>query len=210
MEIPHRAFEEQPPDKREAGIPDPPVLPRHGARRDLSPACGQPATHHQIVALLELAHEALNSREIIAAVRVPQDHPFPPRRFNPSAQGAPIAFLLDEDHPRSCLPGDVSRAVGAPIIGDQHLAAQPCPLQAGAGHLNTPGQRFRLVEARHQDCQFAFVRHTHGRTAQSLSNPTFEEKSVWPRMCLRSSHRPGTRSHLPRSTSFCACRLNRA
>ena len=126
------------------------------------PPLGQPAAHHQIEPLPELLHEAFDPGEIVAAVRIAHDDPFPAGRFNARAQGAAIALFLYGDDPRPRLSGDGRRPVGAPVVGDQHFPAQPRPLQAGARLFNAASQRFRLVEARHQDRQLTFVLHTQG------------------------------------------------
>ena len=73
-------------------------------------------------AVAQAVEERIEAAEIIAVVAVAHDDEAAARGANAGDQRAAVAFLRHVDHARAVPPGQGLRAVGAAVVGDQHLA----------------------------------------------------------------------------------------
>ena len=70
------------------------------------------------------------------------------------AQGIAIAFFRNIHNPRAEFTGDVLRAVGAAVVGDEDFAFDSRRGESALRGGDAIGQRLRLVQAGHDDGDF--------------------------------------------------------
>ena len=76
-----------------------------------------------------------------------------------AAQGAAVAFVLHRHDAGAEFPGDGLRAVGAAIVGDDDFAGHAGALDSEPRLLDAVRERFRLVQAGHENGQFHGFAH---------------------------------------------------
>jgi hypothetical protein len=162
MEVADAGTEEHAADQAEHGVAEVAMQERHGAGRD---AAGEAIAHDEVAAAPQLRQERIEAGEIIAVVGVADDDEPPACRRDAGAERGAIAALRHRDDAGAAGQGIFDRAVGRAVVGDQDLAGD-----AGTGEVvgrlaDTGGDRFGLVEARHQDGEFdvATLRCSPGR-----------------------------------------------
>jgi len=151
MEIVRRTFEQKPADEGQCRIADPAMLPRHRSGHHGPSSGRQAAAHHQLVTLPKLFHERLHVGKIVAVIRIPHQDPFAGGGLDSSAQGIAITLLSHRDDSRALFDGDLLRAVRAAVVGDDDFSFYSRVLESLAGFTNAGCERFRLVQARHDD-----------------------------------------------------------
>src|SRR5262249_53945385 len=147
VDVMDRRAEPEARERAEERIADPPMQHGHRAVLDAPAPRGEAAALHEIASLLELAHEPRHLAEVVAVVRVPHDHELAASPRDPGHQGAPVPAHLDGDQARPGAHGDLSRSIGAPIVGDDDLPADAALAQRALRLLDARGERVRLVEA---------------------------------------------------------------
>ena len=148
MGVADRCAEEQVEDPGQKRVADVAAEATHRPRPD-EPA--EPVTDDQIVPQAEPFEEGgeLFRPQVVLAVGVPQHDVEARRRFDPRAKRAAVAPPRDADDPRAEAPGDLGRPVGAAVVGDDHLALHPHPLQRSDRLADAPSDRPRFVQAGH-------------------------------------------------------------
>src|SRR5262249_23678628 len=116
-------------------------------------AAQEAVAHHQVVALAQPDEEVVEVGEIVAVVAIAHDDVAPARCADSGEQRAAVAAGGDVDYTRAPTARDLLRAIGAAVVGDDDLAVDARIAQIPFGLLDAGSQRFRLVEARHQDRQ---------------------------------------------------------
>ena len=129
---------------------------RHGARLD---AAAIAIAHDELITGAQLSDKGVQPAEVIAVIAVAHNHEFATCRANAAKQSAAISPLGDMNHPGAVCLGDRLRAVGAAVVGDDHLASAAAAGEEGACLGNAARQGFGFVETRHQDREF--TRFTH-------------------------------------------------
>ncbi len=161
MEVAARALEEDAADRRQYRIAEIAVQGGHGARPY---SALEAIAHHQVVSLAQLLHEGVEFAEVVTVVAVAHDDIGAAGGADARHQGAAIALCRHVDHRGAMLPGDRPRAIGAAVVGNDDFAVDAAAREIVARLLDAARQRLRLVEAGHQDGQFARCRH-HGAPA---------------------------------------------
>ena len=168
------------PRARQDRVADPAVLPRHGTRQDRPAARRQAAAHDQIRATTQRRQEQRQLAEIVGAVGVAhQDEPAA-RRGDAAGQRVAVAALGDLDHPRPGGQRPRLRAVGAAIVGDQHLAhdarpppAPPPPRATQAARVSASFRQGIRIVSSTPGCPLP--RH-RPRTASRATSPTLSSR----------------------------------
>ena len=128
------------------------ILPGHGTGHDRAL---EPAAHAEILAVHELLDQRHRLAKVVRAVGVGHDDETAAGRDNPTDQGVAIALVHDHDNTGAEPLGLGPAAVGAAVVGDDHLAAQPVSGVQGRQRLLSLGDAGRqgghLVEAGHDD-----------------------------------------------------------
>ena len=119
MEVADRAAEEQPAEPGQHGVAEIPVQRRHGAGRD---AALEAVAHDEIVAFPKPLDEGVEAGEVVAVVGVAHDDDSGRARPRCRRRGGAVAALGNSDDAGTEALGDLWRAVGAAIVGDEHLA----------------------------------------------------------------------------------------
>ena len=83
----------------------------------------------------------------------------PARGADAAAQRAAVAFFLHRHDARAEFFRDGLRTVGAAVVGDEDFAAHAGALDSEPRLLDAARERFRLVQARHQNGQFHGFAH---------------------------------------------------
>ena len=99
----------------------------------------------------------------------------PDAALDAAAQRAAVAFFLHRHDARAGFFGDGLRAVGAAVVGDDDFAAHAGALDAEPRLFDAAGDRFRLVQARHDDAQF----NGFGHAANLMQTPGIWRARVW-------------------------------
>jgi hypothetical protein len=152
VEVAHRGAEEQSADERQHRVADVAVQPRHRPGLD---AAGETVAHHQIVAGAQPVEERPEGGEVVAVVGIAHRHIGAARRGDPADQRRAVAPLGHRHHPGALGLGERLRAVGAAVVGHQHLAGDPGRFEELACLAHTRRHRLGLVQAGHHDRQFA-------------------------------------------------------
>ena len=124
--------EEQPAEKAQHRIAEIAVQRRHGAGLD---AAREAIAHDQFGAVAQPRHEGVERGEIIAVVGVAHDDVAAAGRGDAAEQRRAVALCGDRHDARAERVGDLLRAVGAAIVGDQHLAGDAAPMRGSAAPL---------------------------------------------------------------------------
>ena len=148
MEVADRDLEEQPADEGEHRIAEIAVQGGHGALCD---AALEPVAHDQVRAVAQLCDHGVQVLEIVAVVGVAHDDVLAAGGRDAADQGRAVAALGHGDQARAVRLGDGLGAVGGAVVGDQHLARDAGALEEAAGLVDADRQRFRLVQAGHQN-----------------------------------------------------------
>ena len=119
VEIVGGAAEEESADECQSGVPDPAVLPRHGAGDDFSATCWHTAAHDEVCARAEFLDEGFDLGKVVAEIGVTHDEEFTLGRFHAVAEGVAVAFFGNIDNPCAELACYCLGSVGAAIIGDE-------------------------------------------------------------------------------------------
>ena len=96
---------------------------RHGPRHDSSPTAREPTSLHQVKALAKFQKKPWRLEKVVAIVSVRHDDKLASGCANPPHKGIAVAAFRHRLHPRTAAPRDVLRPVGAPIVGNNHFAA---------------------------------------------------------------------------------------
>ena len=89
-------------------------------------AAREPIAHHQIGPGVQGVYERPEVVECIAVVGVGDDHVPPARHADALRQGGAVSVHGDIDHLAAVdRVGDLTGSVGAPVVGDDDLVAQP-------------------------------------------------------------------------------------
>ena len=92
---------------------------RHGPRPD---ATAESIPNDQVVTLPEPLDERPKAQEIVAVICVCEDDVASSCRRDPTSKRAAVTALLNRDHTRAQLPGNLLRTVGAAIVRDDQFA----------------------------------------------------------------------------------------
>ena len=150
VEVADLAAEEQPADEAEHRVAEVLVQRRHRPGRDPAP---EAVAHHQVRALAQFVNERHQVGEIVAVVGVAHDHVFAVGGDDPAHQGVAVTLVADRYHPGAGAGGQPLTAVGAAVIGDQHLAADTAFGQESNSLADARRHGLCLVEARHDHGQ---------------------------------------------------------
>ena len=145
MCIAHAGTEQEIEDPRKDRIADVAMMPWHCARLDLA---AQPVAHDDFVAGLPFLDETRQLLEIVAVVGVAHDDERSARFLDALAQSVAVAFERGVNDARPVRSGDVDRAVGRAVVGDDHLAAHTCARECRQCLVDARVDRARLVETR--------------------------------------------------------------
>ena len=130
----------------------------------MAPGCdptGEPVAHHQLRPGAQGVDERIEGREVVAVVGVAHDDVPAAGGMDPAEQRAAVPGFGDGHDAGAGGSGDLRRAVGAAVVGHQHLAVDVAAAQV-VGRLGDAGrQRLRLVQARHEDRQLTAGRVGH-------------------------------------------------
>jgi hypothetical protein len=168
MEVANRDLEEEAANEGKDRIAEHPVKERHGAGRD---AALEPVPHDELGAFAQLPDEGVEAGEIIGIIGVAHDDVFAAGRADPANQRGAIAACGDRLNPGAFFLGDLLRAVGAAIVGDQDLALDSRPVEIVACLADAGREGFGLVQAWHQDGQLKLA----GRLAFEFGPQMLEE-----------------------------------
>ena len=174
MEVTDVGAKQQAPDEAQDGVADEAVQRRHCARRD---AADEAVSDHQLLPGTKLRHEPVQPAEVIAVVGVPKNHEAPTRCRNAADERAAIAAVLDLDDARSCLGGKTLRPVGGPVVGNDYFANSAKSIKEILRLPDTDSNRFRLVQAGHQDGKFYSFAGHRGARIRAVCGP-FRPQSV--------------------------------
>ena len=105
-------------------------------------------------AMEKVVHEGVEIGEVVGIVGIAHDDEAPARCSDAASECGTVAFLGHRHYPRTKSGGSFLGAVGAAVIGDQHLAGNAGPMQIVLSLADAGRDRLRLVEAGHQDGQF--------------------------------------------------------
>ena len=177
MEVLSGAFKKDSADQGKHGVADPAVFPRHGAWHNRPAASGHSAAHDEIVAIAEFFDKRADLGEVVAIIGVAHDHPASVGGFDSVAQGVAVAFLGDANHAGAGAFGEFDRAVGAPVIGDEHFALEAEIGEGFFGFEDAALESFRLVEAGHEDSEVEVFGIHYGETVAGLGEGIGERVS---------------------------------
>ena len=79
----------------------------------------------------------------------------------PPQQRRAVAARGDGDDARAAFVGDLLRAVGAAVVGDDHLAVDAVSASEALRLVDAGAERLGLVQARQHDREFEFFRRRH-------------------------------------------------
>ena len=148
MEVAYRRMEEPATDGGEDRVTDPAVEQGHRSRLD---AAGEPVAQHEVVAVLELADEVVDPAEVVRGVGVAHHDVPAASGVDAAAECRSVAALADAHDPGAELLGDPVRAVGAAVVGYDHLTGEAGRGDPDERALDAEADRLRLVQARNDD-----------------------------------------------------------
>src|SRR5438876_1796256 len=105
----------------------------------------KPVTHHQIVPLSQLFQKGSKIIEIIAVVGVTHNYVFSMGGRDTSHECVPVSFPLYTNYQRAQTSRNLLRAVGAPVVGDEHFAIDSQVFERGFCFADTHSQRFGFI-----------------------------------------------------------------
>ena len=152
MEVAARAPEQQIAQPGEDRVPDVSIQRRHRAGLDTAE---EAVPHHELGAAAQRADERFETAEVVAVVGVGHHDELRTRGRDAGEQRAPVPLDGDVDHAGAQPAGDLLRAVGAAVVGDDHLAVDREVLHGPLRLGDAGGQRLGLVETREHDAQIA-------------------------------------------------------
>ena len=147
MEITGRRMEEQPADRRQHGIAQVPVHPRHRAG---SNATEEAVPHHEVRPFPHFLDERIKPREVVAVVGVAHDDVAAARFEKSVIQRGTIAAHWHIDDAGPCVQRNALRSVSGSVVCDQDFGDQPEAVDAGARFSDAGLERLSLVQARHE------------------------------------------------------------
>ena len=130
--------------RRQTGIANVLVVPRHRARFDLS---GKTISHHHFAAFAPLRHKSRHFGEIIAIVGITHDDESAARRANSGLQRRAIPALRNWNHSCAMRLHNFDRAVRRTVVRNYHFAAQSSFLERFLRFLHANSNRIRFVQA---------------------------------------------------------------
>src|SRR6185312_7926268 len=151
MKILDRTLEEKPADKGQHRISEIAMERRHRSRTNTTTKA---IAHHQVKALAQFLDERPEGAEIVTIISVPHDHESAVCCVDASHQGITISFGRDLRDAGAKRFRDFSGTVGAAVVGDYDLANDAELIQRVPRFLNTTGNRFGFIQARHYDRHF--------------------------------------------------------
>ncbi|HKD36714.1 MAG TPA: hypothetical protein VKB78_07930, partial [Pirellulales bacterium] len=119
-------------------------------RSGLDPA-EKAIAEHQVVPGSELLDKTIERRKIVAVVRIAYDDEIAEGGLDTSAQRVSVSLLVYRDDARASSRSNRLRAIRAAVVGDDDLAIDVVSAQIGNCLGDAVANRFRLVEARHDD-----------------------------------------------------------
>ena len=182
VKIPQIDVEKQAADEAQHWIAEITMQRRHRSGFD---AAFEAIAHDQIRAVAQFFQERLQRIEVVTIVGIAHDNVSPARGGNSGYQGGAVAAGRHIDNPCSELAGNALGAVGAAVVGDDHLAGDAFALKECQPLFDAGGNGFGFIQARHHDRELELIfdrmRHLFERTFVSQSH------SVVPRSGLQSA-----------------------
>jgi hypothetical protein len=157
----------KPSDEAEHRVAEIPVQRRHRPRRDTA---GEPVAHHQVRALPQFVNERHQVGEVIAVVGVAHDDVLAAGRDDAAHQRVAVALLADRHDPGARVGRQLLAAVGAAVVGDNHLAANSARGQESNS----------LADARRHGLCLVETGHDHGQLHVLVLLHRFESASLGP------------------------------
>src|SRR6516165_5896475 len=150
VEVAGLAVEEQAADEGEHRVAEVAVQGGHRARGD---AALEAVAHHQVRAIAQFGDERHQVAEVVAVVGVAHDHVLTAGREDAAHQGVAVTLVADGDDAGAGVLGEFLAAVGAAVVGDHDLAADPVVSDELDGLAHAGGHGLRLIETGHHDGQ---------------------------------------------------------
>src|SRR5690348_10778337 len=114
----------------------------------------EPVAHHQLCAFTQFGDERHEIGEVVAIIGVAHDHVLAAGSTNATNEGISVALVPDGDHPGAGLGGELPTAVGAAVVGNDHLAVDTVLFNESQSFGDTGGNGLRLIEAGNDNGQF--------------------------------------------------------
>ena len=105
----------------------------------------------------QLLDERPQRGEVVRIVGIAHDDEAAASGVDARSQCVAIAPPRDVNDPGTMLSGDLLRAIGAAVVGDDHLAAHAQLLEGPKRLVDTPPDGSRFVQARHDDRDFKLL-----------------------------------------------------
>ena len=170
--------EEEAAEEGEDGVAEPAVKGRHRARLD-PPA--EPRAHDEVVPLLERRDEGRDLAEVVGVVGVAHDDVAPARRRDAAEERGAVAALGDGDDARPGPVGDLLRAVGRAVVGDDRPRPRgPRRASASTAAPHAALERLGLVQAGHHDGDEERAGASIGRLSPESGARPGIVRSAWP------------------------------
>ena len=203
MEVVHLRREEQAPDAREDGVADVLVQERHRARVN---ATRESVAHHEVVPFAQALQERIDARKVVAVVGIAHDDELALRRLDPALKSSAVPLALHRHDPGAGARGELSRPVGAPVVGDDHFTDDAEPVEAlqRVAHARLDG--LRLVKARHHDRQLDRIRDHLSQRSDVYHLPRMGYLGLLP---IHSNHHNTVHPGFTEPKS-CACMIDSA
>ena len=162
------------------------MAPRPNAARET-------ISHDEIGAGAELGNECVEPLEIVTVIRVAHDDEAPSARGDAAEQSTAVAFLSDRCDACSRAERDLPRAIGTAIVRNDDLTAYAASQQKRSRLIDTGAERFRFIEARHEDGELrsarSFARRSSRgrrlRTHHATSSARLRPRTNLTQDCLR-------------------------
>jgi hypothetical protein len=126
----------------------------HRPGPDGAAAGRQPAALGQVAPRAELGDKFRQLEEVVAVVSVPHNHEGAACRRNPATQCIAVAPGSHVHDVGTHAPGDVLRAISAPVICNDDLAVDVMVAERPLRLADAHSESVRLVQARHDDRDF--------------------------------------------------------
>ncbi len=107
--------------------------------------------HDEVVAFFEFGEEAGQMVEVVAGIGVGHEDVLAVGGFDAGHEGCAVAANRDGNDAGAFVGGDLLRAVGAAVVGDDDLAGDVVVAECSDGLPNAEGECLCFVEAGHKD-----------------------------------------------------------
>src|SRR5687768_2298487 len=151
MEIAHPGAKEKASDEAEHRIAEVAVQRGHRPPPD---AALEPVAHHQQVALAQLVHERVEVAEVVAVIGIAHDDEPAACHRDAGSERRTVTALGHCYDAGARGPREPGRLVRGAVVGNQNFSFDAGTLQESPCLLYAPGNRGRLVEARHENGEF--------------------------------------------------------